>query len=105
MHNSSNAGGAAIVANVAEGAMAAFTFPNWNHLEIGHELSTQLIQVQAKLHLESCIAAFRVLALARCLWTLLCVCTCWAAILLADGGLTVAARMFTFLRGGHKRPS
>ena len=56
----------------------------------------------SQLHLESCTAAFRVLALARCLWTLLCVCTCSAAMLLADGGLTVAARMFAFLRGCHK---
>ena len=62
-------------------------------------------QVQAKLHLESYIAAFRVLALAWRLWTLLCVCTCGAAMLLADGGLTVAAGMFALLRGGHNRSS
>jgi hypothetical protein len=62
-------------------------------------------QVQAKLHLESYIAAFRVLALARCLWTLLFVSTFGAAMLLADGGLTIAAGVLTFLRGGHKLSS
>jgi len=49
------------------------------------------------LHLEADITdAFRMLALAGCLWTLLCVCvcTCGAAMLLAVRGLTVAARMF-----------
>ena len=45
------------------------------------------------------------LALARFLWALLCICTAGAAMLLADGGLTVAAGMFAFLRGGHNRPS
>ena len=61
--------------------------------------------VPAELQLVARIAAFRVLALARCLWTLLCVCTCSAAMLLANGGPTVAARMFALLRGGHKRSS
>ena len=60
-------------------------------------------QVQAKLHLESYVAAFRVLAPARFLWTLLFVGTFGAAMLLADGGLTVAARMFAFFRCGHER--
>jgi hypothetical protein len=68
-------------------------------------LDSQLSQDRAELHLESDIAAFRVFALARCLRTLRCVGTCGAAMLLADGGLTVAAGMFTFFRGGHKRSS
>jgi hypothetical protein len=68
-------------------------------------LDSLLSQIEAKLHLEPYIAASRVLALARCLWTLLFVCTFGAAMLLADGGLTVTAGMFAFLRGGHKRSS
>ena len=62
-------------------------------------------QVLAKLHLESYIAAFRMLALARCRWTLSFVCTFRAAMLLADGGLTIAARMFALLRDSHKDSS
>ena len=57
------------------------------------------------LHLEACITAPRVLALAMCLWFLLRVCTCGAAMLLADRGLTVTARIFALLLGGHKRSS
>jgi hypothetical protein len=64
-------------------------------------LDSLISQVLAKLHLESYIAAFRVLALARCRWTLLFFSTLGAAMLFADSGLTVAARMFTFFRGGH----
>ena len=60
---------------------------------------------EAKLHLEPYIAAFRVLALARCLWTLLFVSTFGAAMLLADNGLTVAARMFALPGDGHKDSS
>ena len=51
------------------------------------------------------MAAFRVLALARCFGALLCVCTCGAAMLLANGGLTVAAWVFALLCGGHKYSS
>lgn len=68
-------------------------------------LDSKLSQDRAELHLESDIAAFRVFALARCLRTLLCVGTCGAAMLLANGGLTIAAGMFAFVRGGHKRSS
>ena len=48
------------------------------------------------------MAAFRVLALARCLWTMFCPCTRSAAMLLANGSLTVTAWMFAFLCCGHK---
>jgi len=58
---------------------------------------------EAKLHLETYTAAFRVLALARCLWSLLFVSTFGAAMFLADSGLTIAARMFALLRVRHKR--
>jgi hypothetical protein len=60
---------------------------------------------QDTLHFQANLVALRVLALARFLWTLLRVFTCGAAMLLADGGLAVAARMFALLRGGHKRSS
>jgi hypothetical protein len=42
------------------------------------------------------------LALARFLWTFLCACTCRAAMLFADLGLTVTARVFALFLGGHK---
>ena len=66
---------------------------------------SQLSCESGSLHLEAYIAALRVFALAGRLWTLLCVCTCGAAMLFAARGLTVAARIFALLLGGHKRSS
>ena len=101
MHSSSNAGGAIVVANVAAGTMARLTFHCCKWAEyLAWILNAQRIQVHAELHLESRIAAFRVLALARSFWFLLCICACRAAMLLANAGLTVAAGTFAFLRGG-----
>jgi hypothetical protein len=67
---------------------------------------SQLRRESSPLHLEANISdALRMLALAGCLWTLLCVRTCGAAMFLAARGLTVAARIFALLLGGHKRSS
>jgi hypothetical protein len=65
---------------------------------------SQLRRESGSLHLEANIPdAFWMLALAGFLWFLLYVCTCGTAMLLAARGLTVAARIFALLRGGHKR--
>ena len=56
------------------------------------------------LHLQTCCLAIGVLAVAGRLWTL-GVRTGGAAMQLAASGLTVTARMFAFLCGGHIRSS
>jgi len=106
MHNSSNAGGAMGAESVAEDDMRC-SLPII--VEMGwtsHGDSRLIVRRESgSLHLEANIPdAFRMLALARCLWTLLCICirTCCTAMLFAALGLTITTWVYALFLSRHK---
>ena len=104
MHSSSNAGGATVIANVADGAMARFAFRFFSEgLNIAQRFESQIcVESHAPLHLEAYITALRVLASAGQFGCFLRIGTCITAVILSGRSGAFTSRVFAFLCRGHE---
>jgi hypothetical protein len=104
MHNSSNAGGATLIANVAEEAMARFAFHSFSDgLKILQKFETcRGVKSSAMLHLEADITALRVSALAGEFGRFFRIGTRIAAVSFSRRSDAVAGGVFALFCGGHE---